>query len=325
MLDISIIIPTYNRLTSLLDTMDSLKMQSYPFKKFEVVIVDDGSTDKTKEVLQARQYPFPVQYIYEENEGSAVARNKGALAARGWLLVFLDDDMLVKKDFLLGLIEMHRLTPQLVGMGAVMPYIPTVATVFNQIMAKEMIWGKDTKIDVEVDFTHCETNNLSVLRDDFFRIGMMQDVAGDGPTWWGDVDFGYRAWQLGFQFFRSGQAQCFHRDHSLRDLETLSERYFRVAKMVHILFRKFPDIKMHIPMFIDKFPVDWKHDSFVLITKKIGRSLFSSWPIIMTMKIIVGTVERIYPSPNILRHLYRWILGGYLFQGLRTGLNNVYD
>ena len=86
---LSIIIPTFNRWHSLQRTLDSLACQSLDDGFFEIIVVDDGSTDETK----SGQNHYPnVIFLHQLNRGPAAARNAGAAAARGEILVFTDDD-----------------------------------------------------------------------------------------------------------------------------------------------------------------------------------------------------------------------------------------
>jgi len=315
----SVIIPTYNRLNSLTETLNSLSKQSYPQDQFEVVVVDDGSTDGTEAIPNTR-FPFSLRYICQENQGSAIARNTGAENACGDILIFVDDDIWANSDYVRGLVKEHQLHNRIVGMGTFKPYISNDTTPFLKIYADLTIHKSDELQTVEVDFTHCVTNNLSVRRDDFFEIGMMQDVAGDGPTWWGDVDFGYRAYQLGFRFRQSGKATCIHRDYSIKDLSIASKRAEEVANMVHALFQKHPGIQDFLPMFHDKIPIIWKQDSPRLVARKLSRQVGSTNTFIRSMEQMVTLLETHYPNPTMLRPLYRWIIGGYIHRGYRQGL-----
>ncbi len=85
---ISVIIPTYNRAHLVKDAIDSVLSQTY--RDFEIIVVDDGSTDNTKEVLAP--YRDKVKYIYQENQGLSAARNTGIRGARGEYIGFLDSD-----------------------------------------------------------------------------------------------------------------------------------------------------------------------------------------------------------------------------------------
>jgi glycosyltransferase involved in cell wall biosynthesis len=83
---VSAIVPVYNGERFLAAALDSILAQNY--SPLEVIVVDDGSTDRSAEIAQAR----PVRYIFQENAGVAAARNTGLAAATGELIAFLDQD-----------------------------------------------------------------------------------------------------------------------------------------------------------------------------------------------------------------------------------------
>lgn len=85
---ISVIIPTYNRANCIRDAVNSVLAQSYT--DYEIIVVDDGSTDSTDEVLKA--YGGRIIYAYQENAGVSAARNRGIKEARGGWIAFLDSD-----------------------------------------------------------------------------------------------------------------------------------------------------------------------------------------------------------------------------------------
>ena len=85
---VSVIIPTYNRGYIIGKTIDSVLAQTY--RPIELIIVDDGSSDETQDVV--RSYGSAVQYIYQKNAGLAAARNTGLSAARGEFIAFQDSD-----------------------------------------------------------------------------------------------------------------------------------------------------------------------------------------------------------------------------------------
>ena len=85
---ISVIIPSWNRAERLAAALDSVYAQSVP--PLEIIVVDDGSTDHTRELL-ARHYP-EVRYIFQQNQGISQARNTGITAASGEWLALLDSD-----------------------------------------------------------------------------------------------------------------------------------------------------------------------------------------------------------------------------------------
>jgi hypothetical protein len=93
---VTVIIPTYNRKLLLLEALQSVLAQTY--RDYEVVVVDDGSTDDTEGALaHFRQH---VRYLYKANGGVSSARNAGIREARGSLIAFLDSDDFWEKNFL---------------------------------------------------------------------------------------------------------------------------------------------------------------------------------------------------------------------------------
>ncbi len=85
---ISIIIPTFNRRDYITIALDSVLKQTY--KDYEIIIIDDGSNDDTKEVLKS--YQGNIRYFYQDNSGIPTTRNKGIREARGDYIAFLDSD-----------------------------------------------------------------------------------------------------------------------------------------------------------------------------------------------------------------------------------------
>jgi glycosyltransferase involved in cell wall biosynthesis len=86
---VSIVIPTYNSALFICAAVDSCLAQTYP--NSEIIVVDDGSTDGTRDLLAAR-YGERIRYLYQQNAGPSAARNSGIRAARGAFIQFCDAD-----------------------------------------------------------------------------------------------------------------------------------------------------------------------------------------------------------------------------------------
>jgi len=85
---VSVIIPTYNRAEFVTKAIDSILVQTY--RDYEIIVVDDGSTDKTQQVLEP--YLDKISYIHQDNAGVSAARNRGVVEAKGQWIAFLDSD-----------------------------------------------------------------------------------------------------------------------------------------------------------------------------------------------------------------------------------------
>lgn len=99
---VSIIIPTFNSALTLSDALDSVINQRY--RDFEIIVVDDGSIDNTRKIVEGyiKKRQSTIRYFYQENQGAGAARNKGIYEARGGYISFLDaDDILLSHSLLI--------------------------------------------------------------------------------------------------------------------------------------------------------------------------------------------------------------------------------
>ncbi len=116
----SIVIPTYNRARFLLKTLDSVCNQTIPPEKYEILVINDGSTDDTEETisnLKSQILKPEIRYFKIENGGPAKARNKGIKESRGEIIFFTDDDCVVPPDWMATLLDGYKRHPEVVGAG----------------------------------------------------------------------------------------------------------------------------------------------------------------------------------------------------------------
>lgn len=110
----SLVIPTYNKLGRLKLVLESIKYQSTSKKNYEVILIDDGSVDGTKEYLEETQFSFHCQKIFQDHKGRACARNTGIKNAQNEIIIFTDDDLILDKEFIQKHIEYHKQKRQIV-------------------------------------------------------------------------------------------------------------------------------------------------------------------------------------------------------------------
>ncbi|MBU1177659.1 glycosyltransferase family 2 protein [Patescibacteria group bacterium] len=105
---ISIIVPTYQGEKTIKQCLDSIFAQT--FSSFEVIVIDDGSTDNTGSILQS--YQPKIKLIKQKNSGNAnIARNRGIQNAAGQYLLFCDDDIITKPDLLAKMVTALKNNP----------------------------------------------------------------------------------------------------------------------------------------------------------------------------------------------------------------------
>lgn len=120
---VSIIIPTYNRSSLLRDTVLSFAAQRYPLERFEIVVVDNNSSDDTRLVVERLRQEVPnLHYLFEPRQGVHYARNRAGARCRGEILYFTDDDMLADPALLSEIVRPFALDPRIgCATGRVLP------------------------------------------------------------------------------------------------------------------------------------------------------------------------------------------------------------
>lgn len=102
---VSVVIPAYNAAATIRGTLNSFFSQS--FRDFEIIVVNDGSTDRTYEIceLLKKDSPAPLHVYIQPNRGGANARNRGIELSQGKYIIFMDADDIVEKDFIQKLVN----------------------------------------------------------------------------------------------------------------------------------------------------------------------------------------------------------------------------
>jgi glycosyltransferase involved in cell wall biosynthesis len=115
---ISAIICTYNRSNYLEKAIESLIKQDIDYQKYEIIVVDNNSTDSTAEVVrQYQQKCGNLRYIFEQDQGLSIARNRGVSEARGEYVAYIDDDAVAEPKWLASFIEAFGKDDKIVCVG----------------------------------------------------------------------------------------------------------------------------------------------------------------------------------------------------------------
>lgn len=162
----SVVIPLYNKADTIERTLRSIAQQTY--HDFEVIIIDDGSTDGSAEVVQNLSLKIPLTLIKQKNSGVSVARNKGAEVAHGKFLAFIDADDEWMAEYLQGVFSAHRCYPA----------ARVIGTDYEAVYPDKIVSGRDKNIIEMVDFfkewpirSPIHTSSLCIDRSFFLSIG----------------------------------------------------------------------------------------------------------------------------------------------------------
>jgi glycosyltransferase involved in cell wall biosynthesis len=234
----SVVVPTYNRAELLGYTLDSLARQDLPADQYEVLVVDDGSSDHTAEVMRGRQDRMRVRYFFQEDQGFrvAAARNVGISHAGGDVCVFVDSGVLLHSGSLRAHLDSHQSTE---APAAVCGYVYC----FNQdnedareIRAAVNVGDPDASVRMlrrsgqwpdyrESFYARHEhhfhelpapwflywTCNASARTKQLRAVGMFDEAF---RCWGGeDIDLGYRLHKDGARFVVNRQAAALHYPH----------------------------------------------------------------------------------------------------------------
>jgi len=243
----SVIIPTYNRAPLLANTLTTLAQQSLSPGDYEVIVVDDGSTDGTRSLVSQLAVPYPLRYIAKRNTGSrAATRNAGIRIARGEVLTFVDAEMLCPPRFL----EAHLGLHARYGPCAVCGWDRRLATPPRLPLApawEEWAWGNCTNPDWvpgggNLDVVPFITSDASCRRVDAIEAGLFDEAfTGYGHE---DLDLGMRLYLLGRRIVSAPQTAAFHQPHPRastipRELDRNSlyytRKHHRLRNIVHCI------------------------------------------------------------------------------------------
>jgi glycosyltransferase involved in cell wall biosynthesis len=234
---ISVIIPTFNNALYLKNVLFHLRKQDLSVENFEVLIVDDGSSDESREAVLSSLREFEGQwnlrYYYfkrhcerrmgDLNFRAAIARNIGAKDARGEFLLFLDSDILVPSDYLADLLLKHESYDVIQGARleliaerssgttryeSVDPALDTYAV--DKGYWLDFISQPDWN-SVPLGWKYTCTHSLSLRADLFKEVGWLRKVfVGYGHE---DSDLGFRLWRRGCRFWVN-RKKIYHLFHS---------------------------------------------------------------------------------------------------------------
>lgn len=233
---ISVIIPTYNAANYLPEAIESVLSQKYP--NIEIIIIDDGSTDNTVDVL--KPYSDKIVYHYQDNGGPAAARNYGLQIAQGEIMAFLDADDLWPEDKLERQLSHLKEFPDaeiVVGRQRV-EYLPN---------AKELLCGDELATEAQV----CQSLPVALARRTAFdKIGYFDTELIYSEDW----DWFLRAREMNIKILAYDEVTNIHRRHAANmthDVHRLNRYICKMFQKSLKRRRQNPDIKAEFTTFTE--------------------------------------------------------------------------
>jgi glycosyltransferase involved in cell wall biosynthesis len=240
----SVVIPTYDRLPILTKCLRALEQQDFA-EPYEVVVVDDGSTDGTVEWLRSQAAEFPhVKLFCQDHQGPSAARNLGVAQAQGDTIIFIDSDLVVTEVFLQAHAEALRQGQMELGSDRLFTYGRVVNTANFDHPTTEPY-----KI-TDFSAAYFATGNVAIGRHWLEQVGLFD--TGFQLYGWEDLELGVRLKKLGLKLIKCPAAVGYHWHpaFSLDQIPNLIDREIQRGRMGVLFYQKHPtwDVRLMIQM-----------------------------------------------------------------------------
>ncbi|GAP95107.1 glycosyltransferase family 2 protein [Leptolyngbya sp. NIES-2104] len=239
---LSVVIPTYNRKPILEKCLRALENQQ--FSDYEIVVIDDGSTDGTVEWL-SKSDDFPhVRLFCQDHKGAASARNYGVEQATGDTIVFIDSDLVVTDVFLRSHVEALIQGQKELGSDRLFTYGRVINTANFDDPTSEPYKLTDFSA------AYFATGNVAIARHWLIEAGLFD--TGFKQYGWEDLELGVRLKNLGLKLIKCPEAVGYHWHpaFSLDQIPRLIDVEMQRGRMGVVFYQKHPtwDVKMMIQM-----------------------------------------------------------------------------
>lgn len=226
---VSVVVPAYQASATIGQCLSSLVAQDYPDELLEIIVVDDGSFDRTAEVIRT----FAVRYLYQQNQGPAAARNAGAALAEGEILLFTDADCVPSVNWVTEMVSAFRPPEVMAVKGA-------YRTNQQQLVARFV------QIEFEERFALLKKAGSTDMIDTYsagFRAAIFAELGGFDTRFPvannEDTELSYRMAARGLRMVFNPRAIVYHLSHP-DSLWTYARLKFGRGFWRMVVYRRFP-------------------------------------------------------------------------------------
>ncbi len=239
-MNISVVIPTYNRKLILQKCLFALENQRLDrfINSYEVVVVDDGSTDGTTSWIIDNKEKLPHVVLYEQSHGGpALGRNLGVIKSKNEIIIFIDSDLIVLKDFLSNHAKKLKYYWDKFNKNCF-----TYGSVINT--SNFDYPEKEAHKITDISFAYFATGNVAISRDLLLKVGLFDNSFS--LYGWEDLELGERLKQLGTKLVKCPEAKGFHWHPPFKceQINSLVSKESERAKMALIFFNKHPNLRV---------------------------------------------------------------------------------
>ncbi|HIK37473.1 MAG: glycosyltransferase [Geminocystis sp.] len=241
---LSVIIPTYNRLKILKKCIQALENQDFDpdlITGYEIIVVDDGSTDETVSWLNAQKASLPhVRLLCQNHLGPAAARNLGVVNAKGDWIVFIDSDLVVTPSFLQSHAQTLLSAQKKLGHDRIFTYGLVINTCNFDNPTSEPF-----KI-TDFSAAYFATGNVAIAKKWLIQAGLFDTSFREYG--WEDLELGVRLKKLGLKLIKCPSAVGYHwhPPFTLQQIPRLIEKEKQRGKMAVLFYQKHPTLEVRL-------------------------------------------------------------------------------
>lgn len=235
-MDASVIIATYNRKDLLATCLRCLDAQDHPARNYEVIVVDDGSTDGSVEMVKNWPARYSLRCIAAGHQGPGPARNLGVEKATGEIVIFLDSDAFAAPSFIAEHVKTHRQAGRPIFVDGPAIYVSGQEAVENPpVLDRKIKW------QAWLDFFGVPfvSVNVSCPRADFLRVGGFDPRFGKAYGY-EDTELGVRLRQAGLGNIRNRRAYVLHHTDGTPTLESEMKKRSECGSNGALFYEKYP-------------------------------------------------------------------------------------
>jgi len=304
----SVVVPVYNGESVMKNCLESMMKLKYPSEKLEVIVVDDGSTDKTVDIVRG----YPVKLICKGRGGYPSTMNAGISVAKGEIIVIVDSDTYLDEDWLIKVVE--EFEDPVVGM--VSGYFVTPPN--SSFLAKVIGFAAEDCYDrIKSKYLDFITTACTAYRKKLFaEIGLFHETLRRGS----DEDLAHRAFKAGWKIVLRKDAISYHQ------WESSIKKYFikqALTTMYQVkLVRRYPEllygkkehpISLYIPLLLTFFliltPVWlWTNNLWISLASLGGLILYHLPQTVRIIRKHKEWVMLVFPFVFTVRYV-AWLLG----------------
>lgn len=232
-IEVSVVIAAYNRKEYLTKCLDCLFDQDYPPDCYEVIVVDDASTDGTEAMVKAKNPACRLKYLRQSvNCGPGASRNRGVFAAEGEIIVFIDSDAFAPTWYVREHAKSHKAHPHAIVDG------PAITIRDESLIDNPPLYSSKVKTLAALGFFGLAfvTANASCLREDFIKTGGFDEDFKKSQ----DLELCQRLLKLGLKRVRNRRAYVLHFEAGRSNILDIGSHMESRGWYAAMFYRKYP-------------------------------------------------------------------------------------